>query len=102
MLLGHRFLLASKVYLWRGSQHLSEHFNKSAHTVVTNCNSHIGDGFVLGEHFKRSEQPCLLPPTAKRHTYLSGKCTHESTAGHSSKMRPEQIRHRCGYCSWLR
>jgi len=84
----HWFLLTSKVHLWRGSQHRPEHFNKGAHAIVADSKGHLGYRFVLGEHFKRSEQPCLLPPTAKRHTYLSGKCTHESTAGHSSKMRP--------------
>src|SRR5258708_19811046 len=84
----HWFLLTSKVHLWRGSQHLPEHFNKGAYAVVTNRNSRLRYGFALGKHFKRSEQPCLLPPTAKRHTYFSGKSTHESTAGHTTKMGP--------------
>src|SRR5258708_3901762 len=84
----HWFLLTSKVHLWRGSQHLPEHFNKGAYAVVTNRNSRLRYGFALGKHFKRSEQPCLLPPTAKRHTYFSGKSTHESTAGHTSQKGP--------------
>src|SRR5580692_12019078 len=88
ILLRHCFLLTSKVHLRRGSQHLPEHLNKSAHAVVTNCNSRLRYRFALGKHFKRSEQPCLLSPTAKRHTHLSGKRTHESAAGHTSKMRP--------------
>src|SRR5215469_10015087 len=54
-LLRHWFLLTSKVHLWRGSQHLAEHFNKRAHAVVTNFNSRLRHGFALGKHFKRSE-----------------------------------------------
>ena len=92
MLLRHCFLLTSKVHLWRGSQHLPEHFNKGAHAVVTNCNGRLRYRFALGNHFKRSEQPCLLSPTAKRHTHLSEKRTHETAAGHTSKMRPARMR----------
>jgi hypothetical protein len=88
ILLRHWFLLTSKVHLWRGPQHLPEHFNKGTHAVITNRNSRLRYRLALGKHFKSSEQPCLLPPTAKRHTYLRGKSTHESTAGHTSKMRP--------------
>ena len=73
ILLRHCFLLTSKIHLWHGSQHLPEHFNKGAHAVVTNCNSRLRYRFALGKHFKRGEQPCLLSPTAKRHTCLSGK-----------------------------
>src|SRR5260370_14264284 len=46
------------------------------------------DRFPLCEHLKGSKQPCLLSPAAKRHTHLSGKRTHESSASHSCNMRP--------------
>src|SRR4029077_6607639 len=82
VLLSHWFLRTSEVHLWRGPQHHPEHFNKGAHAVITNRNSCLRYRLALGKHFKRSEQPYLLPPTAKRHTCLSGKSSHESTAGH--------------------
>src|ERR1700751_3581452 len=79
---------ASKVSLWCGSQHRPEHFNEGTYTVVADCDSDLRDRFALCQHLKGSKQTRLLSPTAKRHACLSRKRTHESTAGHSGKMRP--------------
>src|SRR6266851_7536788 len=79
---------ASKVCLWCGSQHRPKHFNEGTYTVVTDCDSDLRARFPLCEHLKGSKQPHLLSPAAKRHTHLSGKRTHESSAGHSGNMRP--------------
>src|SRR5579872_1733691 len=79
---------ASKVCLWCGSQHRPKHFNEGTYAVVTDCDSDLGDRFLLRQHLKGSKQPRLLSPTAKGHTCLSRKRTHECTAGHSGNMRP--------------
>src|SRR5260370_3398445 len=90
MLLEPRLWPASKVSLWCGSQHGPEHFNEGTYAVVTDCDSDLRDRFPLCEHLKGSKQPCLLSPAAKRHTHLSGKRTHESSASHSGNMRSEE------------
>src|SRR5215471_2477267 len=64
-LLVSRFLPASKVCLWCGSQHCPEHFNEGTYAVVTDCNSDLRDRFPLCEQLKGSKQPRLLSPTAK-------------------------------------
>jgi hypothetical protein len=58
-------MLGSKVCLWCGSQHGPKHFNEGTYTVVTDCDSNLRDRFLLCQHLKGSEQPRLLPPTAK-------------------------------------
>jgi hypothetical protein len=65
VLLVSRFLPASKVCLWCGSQHRPKHFNEGTYTVVTDCNSGLRDRFPLCQHLKGSKQPRLLSPTAK-------------------------------------
>src|SRR5258706_3161421 len=79
---------ASKVSLWCGSKHRPKHFNEGTYTVVADCDSDLRDRFALCQHLKGSKQPRLLSPTAKRHACLSRKRTHESTAGHFSKIHP--------------
>src|SRR6266478_5656708 len=79
---------ASKVSLWCGSQHRPKHFNEGTYAVVTDCHSDLRDRFALCQHLKGSKQPRLLSPTAKRQADLSGKRTHESSAGHSSNTSP--------------
>ena len=56
---------ASKVCLRCGSQHRPKHFNEGTYTVVTDCDSDLGDRFPLCQHLKGSKQPRLLSPTAK-------------------------------------
>jgi hypothetical protein len=56
---------ASKVCLWRGSQHRPKHFNEGTYTVVTDRDSDLRDRFPLCQHLKGGKQPRLLSPTAK-------------------------------------
>ena len=65
VLLVSRFLPASKVCLWCGSQHRPKHFNEGTYTVVTHCDRDLRDRFPLCQHLKGSKQPRLLSPTAK-------------------------------------
>ena len=46
------FLLASKICVGRGAQHRAEHVNKGTHAVVADRHSHLGNRFVLCEHFE--------------------------------------------------
>jgi len=65
VLLVSRFLPASKVCLWCGSQHRPKHFNEGTYTVVTHCDRDLRDRFPLCQHLKGGKQPRLLSPTAK-------------------------------------
>ena len=60
-----KFLPASKVCPWCGSQHRPKHFNEGTYTVITDRDRDLRDRFLLCQHLKGSKQPRLLTPTAK-------------------------------------
>src|ERR1700693_202223 len=59
----------------------TEYFIECAYAAITDRDRHIGYRHSLREHFERSEQSCVLPPTAKRHAHFTGKSAHERAPG---------------------
>src|SRR5260370_715740 len=72
----------------RSSECGAEHFNKSAHALITDRDCHVGYRFMLRKPFKRGKQSRLLPPTAKRHAHFRGKSAHKRTPSHARFFGP--------------
>src|SRR5579871_3771682 len=71
-----------------GSEHGSEHFDESAHAVVTYGDRGVSDRASFREHFQGCEQSCLLTPASKGHSYVGRKCAHEGSARHPGHLSP--------------